>query len=248
MQQRMNHLGTIGRQEVGMKEIVVTPLGVRREATALLVAIGIIVSLMTVRFYLVSSGKEETELKSYQRLDFVLKGQQPILYRSLLSAVDEVVALREEGEGQWPEVAFLQDEALPPFAKIFLPVALKAYGWSKYGGKSWVDYYGVDARGEYEKNSGHEAVTFLLRIIDLHGDEEHPHPHPGLDYDPSMRYAKQVWIFNGNSSYPGEDLPEAGWKWVISSTDPSLGENSVISETPDDFNDLISDTPEGEGG
>ena len=228
--------------------MVVTPLGIGREAAYLSVAIGIIVLLMALRFYWVSSDKTETELKSYQRRDFVLKGQQPILYRSLLSTADEVVALREERDGKWPDVALLEEEALPPFAKIFLPVALKAYSWSYHGGKDWVDYYGVDARGEYERNSGHEAVTFLLRIIDLHGDEEHPHPHPGLDYDPNMRYAKQVWIFNGKGAYPGENLSEAGWKWVISTTDPSLGKDLMISETPDDFENLVSGTADETGG
>jgi hypothetical protein len=234
--------------EVGIKETVVTPLGIRREAAYVSVAIGVIVLFMALRFHWVSSDKTEIELRPYQRRDFVLKGQQPVLYRSLLSAADEVVALREENDGKWPEVALLEEEALPPFAKIFLPVALKFYDWSSHGGKDWVDYHGLDARGEYEQNSGHEAVTFLLRIIDLHGDEEHPHPHPGSDYDPNMRYAKQVWIFNGKGAYPENDLPEAGWKWVISPTDFSLGKNLVISETPDDFNNLVSETADETGG
>lgn len=218
-------------EEVGYNEIVVAPLEARRETMAVMATIVVIVLIMALRFVLVPGKKVRIEMKSYQRLDFVLKDQQPILYRSLLSVVDEVVGLREQ-EGQWPEVELLEKESVPPFAKVFLPVPLKAYNWSRHGGESWVDYFGEYTGEDKQINSRHKVITFLLRIIDLHADEHHPHPHPGVDYDPNMRYAGQVWIYRGNRPYPGERLPETGWKWIISPSDPSLGENPVISETP----------------
>ena len=217
-------------EEVSCKEVAVAPLEARREAMALLATIAVIVLLMALRFTLVAGKKVQADMKTYQRLDFVLKDQQPILYRSLLSVVDEVVSLRDQ-EGRWPEVELLERESVPPFAKVFLPVRLKTYEWSRHGGESWVDYFGEYTGGEDQSISRHEMVTFLLRIIDLHTDQ-HPHPHPGVDYDPNMRYAGQVWIYKGNRPYPGERLPEAGWKWIISPSDPSLGENPVISERP----------------
>jgi hypothetical protein len=197
---------------------------------ALMGALAIIVVLMALRFTLLTGEKAQREIKSYQRLDYVLKDQQPILYRSLLSVVDEVADLREQ-EGGWPAVELLEKESIPPFAKVFLPVSLKAYDWSRHGGESWVDYFGKYTVPEDQVNSRHEVLTFLLRIIDLHTDE-HPHPHQGVDYDKNLRYAGQVWIYKGYRPYTGKSLPEAGWKWIISPSDPSLGEDLLISETP----------------
>ena len=108
-------------RNMSYKEVLVTPLEARREAMALMAALAIIAVLMALRFTLLTGEKAQREIMSYQRLDYVLKDQQPILYRSLLSVVDEVADLREQ-EGGWPAVELLEKESIPPFAKVFLPL------------------------------------------------------------------------------------------------------------------------------
>ncbi|MDY6952543.1 MAG: hypothetical protein SWE60_13610 [Thermodesulfobacteriota bacterium] len=217
-------------EEVGLREVIVTPLEARREAIALLGAIALIALLMALRFSLLTDTKTRQGLKPYQRRDTVLTGQQPVLYRSLLSVVDEVIDLRDEG-GAWPDVEFLAKEHVPPFDQSFLPVALKSYVWSRHEGDSWVDYFGENSRRAEEDASAHEPTSFLLRIIDLHTDN-HPHPHPGTDYDPNMRFASQVWVYPAKRPYPGERVVEFGWKWIVGRSDRSLGANQEVSEAP----------------
>jgi len=87
--------------------------------------------------------------------------------------------------------------------------------WVSYDGGSWVDYLGTDPTGD-------NRVSYILRLIDLHGSY-HPHPHPGIDYDPELTVAVQVWIYyEGGRFYPGERLTEAGWIWLLSPSDPIL--------------------------
>ena len=218
-------------EEVGYKEVLIAPLEARREAMALLGVIGLIVLLMTLRFSLLTGKKAQQGLKAYQRPDTVLTGQQPVLYRSLLSIVDEVVDLRDQ-EGAWPAVEVLEREHIPPFDKSFLPVALKGYNWSRHEGGSWVDYFGENPPQQGDAGaSPHESTSFLLRIIDLH-TENHPHPHPGMDYDPNMQFVAQVWTYPAKRPYPGQSLVEFGWKWIVGPSDRSLWANQVISETP----------------
>jgi hypothetical protein len=197
---------------------------------ALLGAIAVVVLLMALRFSLVSGKNVQQHLRSYQRRDTVLQGQQPVLYRSLLSVVEELIGLRDQ-KGEWPDVQFLQTEHIPPFDKNFLPVALKSYAWSRHEGGSWVDYFGQNPGGNSQNSGPHEAASFLLRIIDVH-TEYHPHPHPGIDYDPNMQFVAQVWFYPGKRTYPGERLRELGWKWVVGPSDRSLVANQEISETP----------------
>ena len=196
----------------------------RRETLGLLTVIAVIVLLMIARFGLMGEGTPEKYVRPYQRIDNILVGAQRTLYRSLLSVVDEVVDLRDQ-EGLWPVIELLEMESIPPFDNSFLPVSLKNYVWEAHDGNSWVDYVGQNPAGD-------EPVTFILRIIDLYA-EYHPHPHPGIDYDPNMRVAAQVWIYPESARpYPGERLPEAGWWWVVSQDDPSLRAESNISDTP----------------
>ena len=217
-------------EEVGYREVLIAPLEARREAMALLGVIVLIAFLMTLRFSLLTGKKAQQGLKAYQRPDTVLTGQQPVLYRALLSVVDEVIDLRDQ-EGAWPDVEFLGREHVPPFDKSFLPVALKSYVWSRHEGDSWVDYFGENPRRPEEDSSAHEPTSFLLRIIDLHTGD-HPHPHPGIDYDPSMRFAAQVWSYPAKRPYPGARVVEFGWKWIVGPSDRSLWANQEISEAP----------------
>ena len=61
-------------------------------------------------------------------------------------------------------------------------------------------------------------------MIDLHAGY-HPHPHPGVDYDPEMLVAVLVWYFpEAGRPYPGERLPESGWLWLLRPDDPLLFE------------------------
>lgn len=219
------------------REVVVTPLNGRREAMYLLTAIAVIAALMTTRFVLVHSEDEITYLKPYQRYDTTLKAQSPVLYRSLLSVVDELIYLRQHDD-IWPSVDLLKTEHLPPFDNTFLPVSLKDYAWSRHTRESWVDYFGRRSPGENAGQGSHDGTVFLLRIIDLH-TKDHPHPHQGVDYDPNRRFASQIWIYPEDRSYePARELPEKGWKWIVS-VSGSTGEPDVISEEPEE--DGLSD-------
>ena len=152
------------------------------------------------------------ELTNYQSLADTLNQEQQFLFRNLVFALPDITYLYEES-GFWPEAFVLDEEAVPPFARNLLPSAYENLSWLAYQHGSWVDYWGAS------ENTGY---TFVLRIIDLHSGY-HPHPHPGVDYDPKKTTALQVWFYPvTNRTYPGERLPEAGWKWLLASNDPLL--------------------------
>ncbi len=205
---------TLQTSSHSIKESIVPPLDAKRETVGLLLAIEFIVVLMALRFFLISGTEAPQYIMPYQRLDTILTGTQRTLYQTLLSSVSDIEFLRNR-EGQWPEEDLLNIEDVPPFAGAFLPKELQDYNWLSYGGETWVDYIG--------NNPGDpEALSFILRVIDLHADY-HPHPHPGLDYDPNQKVAVQVWIYpEPTRLYPGERLPEANWWWVVSPNDPIL--------------------------
>ena len=194
--------------------MVVRPASVRRETLGLVLALLLIVGGMALRFSLAETDAATRYLRPYQKLDNLLTGPDRALFQSLLAAVPEIVDIRDE-EGQWPEAELLEMDAIPPFDDSFLPPDQRGCVWSSSDGLTWIDYLGnTEVEGR--------KYAFILRIIDLHADY-HPHPHPGLDYDPTMRVATQVWIYpQPDRPYPGERLPEAGWWWVVTPDDPSL--------------------------
>lgn len=222
-----------GSNQAGVvRKVYVGPLEARREMLAVCGMIIVVIALMAFRFSIVASTSTDETLKSYQRFDGVLESQVPILYRSLLSSVGEICDLRDI-EGAWPSADSLKEESIPPFAADFLPVGLQHYTWTRHDGGTWVDYYGTsEADAETLKAMDHEPVSLVLRIIDLRG-KQHPHPHVGIDNDPDITYATQVWIYFDKRPYPGEEMIKKGWKWIISANDPFLGAGKVISESPE---------------
>jgi hypothetical protein len=184
------------------------------ESFAVLVAAIVIISLMTLRFGLTPGDNNQQVLKSYQALMQSLPRQDQLVYRTLLAGVPDVVDMLDE-LGQWPEATLLEEAEVPPFAPGYLPPPLNQLIWVSYDGGTWVDYLGHDV-------SGQSNVSYILRLIDLHGGY-HPHPHPGVDYDPNQTLAIQVWRFpQAQRPYPGERLPEAGWLWLIDENDRFL--------------------------
>lgn len=172
----------------------------------------LIIAAMTLRFVQIGARPAELQLKPYQRLDDELSETAHLVYRALLASVADVEQLRAE-EGQWPEAILLEEDGIPPFVRPYMPVPADGLQWVSYDGGSWVDYLGTDTAGRHR-------VSYILRLIDLHAGY-HPHPHPGIDYDPERLVAAQVWIFDeAGRLYPGERLPEAGWTWVLSRLDP----------------------------
>lgn len=166
-----------------------------------------VVGVVALRIGILALGGPELSLQPYQRLDQVLAKTPHTLYRLLLSSVPDVLLLREE-EGIWPEAELLAESLVPPYAAGLVPRELRSYLWVGYDGGSWVDYLGQDQEGQ--------GPTFILRLVDLHAGY-HPHPHPGVDYDPELLVASQVWYVPvARRPYPGERLPEAGWLWVLS--------------------------------
>lgn len=214
-----------------VREVIVIPLAARREALFLFGMIGLIILLMGIRFSCVRTTTSKTSIKPYQQKDASLKNQAPILYRSLLSVVEDIIDIRDE-TGKWPEVKSLKAEILPPFAVDFLPAGVRGFAWEIRRGEGWVDYYGVNKDvGKPEK----EAIdplenSFMLRFIDLKS-KEHPHPHLASDNDPSRRFSHQIWMYPEPRKYPGEDVKAKGWKWIIGSSDP-LSSKLEISEKP----------------
>jgi len=213
------------------KEVVVQPLAARREALGLAGMIGLIILIMSLRFGAVEKTTTRESLQSYQQKDTVLQNQAPILYRSLLSVVGDIVDLYSD-TGTWPDVSSLREETLPPFAADFLPPALRGYHWTRHAENGWVDYFGIneDIDGSEKENLDPLENSFILRIIDL-SSQTHPHPHLGLDNDPEMKFSQQVWMYPETRKYPGEDIMGKGWKWIISSSDPSSSK-LAISEQP----------------
>lgn len=200
--------------DFAVREVVVRACSGRRESLLVAVGVGLILGGVALRVVLLGTPLQALHLRPYQRLDTVLAGSSHYLYQTLLAGVIEVVMLRDR-EGLWPEAQILTEEAVPPFAGRFLPPPLSSYRWVGYDGGSWVDYVGGDPTAE-------QAPTFLLRLIDLHAGY-HPHPHPGVDYDPERSVAAQVWYYpESGRAYPGERLPEAGWLWLVGSQDPVL--------------------------
>jgi hypothetical protein len=215
------------------REVLVVPLAARREALALILVICLIVVLMAFRFSLVGSVESGDNMRTYQQSDLYLKNQAPTLYRALLGSATDILELYEEN-GDWPDVTVLQSEALPPFEANFLPMGLRCFIWQRHASEGWVDYFGVNGDVSSAEGQGADPLenSFILRIIDLKSGV-HPHPHLGKDNDPSMRFTYQIWMNPQISEYPGEQLVERGWKWVVSAGS-SQGENAntVISEQP----------------
>ncbi len=215
------------------REVLVVPLAARREALALTGAILLIMLLMGIRFFLLSSDiKEVKTLPAYQVKDITLKNQAPILYRSLLSTIADIQDLRDES-GKWPTVAELKDEALPPFASNFLPVGLRGFHWTGYIHQGWVDYYGINKDVGSEEKQGSDPLenSFILRIIDLQSTD-HPHPHIGRDNDSTTRYTAQVWMNPQSVDYPAAALIAKGWKWLVQPgfTPGGDGEASLVED------------------
>lgn len=200
------------------REVLVRPYDARREILLVVLACATIIILMGIRFSAVSSKSFVISLRPYQRLDTELTDAGSALYRTLLAGVTDILTVRDQ-EGLWPEAALLQMEQIPPFDSQLLSPALRGYTWIGYDGGSWIDYLGQDT-------SGQQPVSFILRLIYLHAGY-HPHPHPGIDYDPERLVAAQVWFFpQAKRAYPGERLPEAGWFWIVRPDDPILIQSS----------------------
>jgi hypothetical protein len=193
---------------------LVTPSSGRREGLWVGALVVVIIGAMTLRFVTLASRAPAIHLNPYQRLDTGLSSTQHLVYRTLLASVSDVVDLRAQ-EGQWPEAVLLEEDGISPFAPESMPAPADKLQWVSYDGGSWVDYLGTDPTEE-------NRISYILRLIDLHGSY-HPHPHPGIDYDPELTVAVQVWVYDeGGRFYPGERLPEAGWIWLLSPGDPVL--------------------------
>jgi hypothetical protein len=167
---------------------------------------------MVLRFNSIPRNKNEVVLKNYQELFQSLDTLDQAVYRSLSASVADIVDMTGQ-IGQWPESILLEDAHVPPLAKGYLPAPADDLIWISYDGGTWVDYLGHDS-------SGRMSVSYILRLIDLHGSY-HPHPHPGVDYDPNQAVAVQVWRYPvAQRPYPEERLPEAGWRWIVQEDDP----------------------------
>ncbi|WP_164513353.1 hypothetical protein [Thiosocius teredinicola] len=176
--------------------------------------VALVLSAMAWRVLNLNTVETTIRLQPYQRLDSTLASEQQLVYRTLIAAVPDIVELRAE-EGQWPEAGLLDDALVAPFATTLMPAPARDLQWVSYDGGSWVDYLGG-------MQSSTEQLTYLLRLIDVHAGY-HPHPHPGVDYDPNQAIAVQVWVFDqAGRAYPGERLPEAGWFWLLNRSDPLL--------------------------
>jgi len=197
------------------REVIVQPLNSSREAAWLLGFIGLLVLLVAVRVLLLPQQDVPLFMQSYHRLDTSLDDTERTLYQALLASRNDILLLWETRE-EWPSSALLDEEGVPPFAADMMPGALQGYSWTTYNRGPWVDYLGVNPQ------EGENMPSALLRVINLHADF-HPHPHPGIDYDPDQKVAFQIWMHpRGNQKYAGMQLAEFGWSWIVSPDDPSL--------------------------
>jgi len=200
-------------------QIIVAPLGAKREALGLACAIGVICLLVGLRGFFLASNTTPLLLQSHHRLDSTLNAKERLLYQSLLAAQGEIIYLWQEN-GAWPSAELLAQEFIPPFAEEFLPAHVHGYTWKTYDRGPWVDYIAERPQGQDDDPS------LLLRVINLHADF-HPHPHPGKDYDPNQQAACQIWFHPQNlQRYAGMQLAERGWSWIIAPDDPILSMES----------------------
>lgn len=194
-----------------VKEIIVAPKAARREAAWLAAAVCVILLLAGLRFAQVAP-KHGGGLQTHQMQDIKLKNQAPVLYRSLLGAVDTITWLCQE-KGSWPDVAALQGENLPPFAAKFLPAGLGGFRWELRQGEGWADYYGINTGVAAAEKTGGDPLenSFILRIIDRQNQQTDAAAR-------QERFAAQVWINLKTADYPDGPPEERGWKWVVSGT------------------------------
>ncbi|WP_446011813.1 hypothetical protein [Candidatus Electrothrix sp.] len=207
-------------------EVIVAPLAARREVVGLSIVICCIVLLAGLRYMQVAPKEDVVTRISYQINDIRLKNQAPVLYRSLLGAVDSIT-WTYEAAGTWPEVADLQTESLPPFVGDFLPAGLRGFSWEMHQGETWVDYYGTNTQVAEEEKKGSDPLenSFVLRIIDLQAGQ---YPYPYVQESLEDRFTAQIWINSQIVDYPKEFPAELGWKWVMSG---NLAVNGKIVES-----------------
>jgi hypothetical protein len=196
------------------QEVIVAPLAARREVVGLTFVICCILLLVGLRHAQVAPKKDVVVKKSYQIKDIRLKNQAPVLYRSLLGAVDSIT-WTYEAAGSWPEVADLQTDSLPPFVGEFLPAGLRGFSWEMHQGETWVDYYGANTEVAEQEKQGTDPLenSFVLRIIDLQAGR---YPYPYVQDAQEERFTAQIWINPHLVDYPKGFLAEQGWKWVVS--------------------------------
>ena len=177
------------------------------ETIGVLITITLIGIGVGLRWASLEGAPDAPALKPYQRSTDDLAPMQRVLMQAALASAPDVLHLRAT-DGFWPDAERLAASNVPPFDSSFLPRPLRGYRWISYDGGAWVDYLGYDVANT-------DARTVILRVIDLHA-AYHPHPHPGVDYDPDAFFALQLWYFPADQRpYPGERLPEAGWFWLI---------------------------------
>jgi hypothetical protein len=196
------------------KEVIVAPLAAGREVLGLTVVLCCIFLLAGLRYAQVAPKEDITAKISYQIQDIRLKNQAPVLYRSLLGAVDSIT-WTYEAAGNWPEISELQMESLPPFVGDFLPAGLRGFSWEMHQGETWVDYYGSNKEVAQQEKQGADPLenSFILRIIDLQAGQ---YPYPYVQGAQEDRFTAQIWINPQIVDYSEGPLVERGWKWVVS--------------------------------
>lgn len=208
------------------KEVIVAPLAAGREVLGLAVVICCIFLLAGLRYAQVAPTEDVAAKKSYQIQDIRLKNQAPVLYRSLLGAVDSIT-WTYEAAGNWPEISELQTESLPPFVGDFLPAGLRGFSWEMHQGETWVDYYGSNKEIVQEEKQGTDPLenSFILRIIDLRAGQ---YPYPYIQDAQEDRFTAQIWINPQIVDYSVGPLVERDWKWVVSG---SSAVNGKVTES-----------------
>lgn len=208
------------------KEVIVAPLAAGREVVGLTIVFCCIFLFVGLRYMQVAPKEDATAKVSYQIKDIRLKNQAPVLYRSLLGAVDSITWIYEAA-GKWPEIVDLQTESLPPFVGDFLPAGLRNFSWEMHQGATWVDYYGVNKQVAQEEKKGADPLenSFILRIIDL---EAGLYASPYIqDMQDNERFTAQIWINPQVVDYAQGSLVERGWKWVVSGNIGNTGNAAV---------------------
>ena len=218
-------MSTTATQEY--KEVIVAPLAAKREVFGLAIVLCCLLLFAGLRYVQVAPKEALSARQSYQIQDIRLKNQAPVLYRSLLGAVDSIT-WTYEALGTWPEVSELQTESLPPFVGDFLPAGLRGFSWEMHQGKTWVDYYGANKAAAQDEQKGADPLenSFILRIIDLQAGQ---YPYPYVQNAQEDRFSAQIWINPQIVDYSEGSLAERGWKWVVSGNPVAQGKATEAS-------------------
>ena len=213
------HSTTPVTEDRAVREVVVRPKSNLLEIG--IVAYTVLVICVVAGYRVIErSALGGAQLAGAQQRDAELAPRARFYNRNALAALGDMEFYLTE-DGRLPDAEQLARDGIPPFDLGLAPAENDGLRWVTEHHETWVDYVISRPTSSPGRVDGSPDVAYVVRVIDLHADY-HPHPHPGIDYDPEQRLAMQLFEApDARSRYPGERLLEAGWIWRNRPSDSS---------------------------